>query len=242
MTLSLQCPSCGSKVRGPDNLAGRKVKCPKCGSSFFVPHSFSSDEGGKLSGCQPGRTSSPSSGPGRIPSPPVVPHATKQPMPEAMGSVQNPGSADFTRPSAGKKRRKERGLFLGFLQEFKEGFQEGLVDSKETGALPPASAHGQNSRDTERVHRSSKPPVAASTETPTEQRRPIIIDDPRFPGRRSFLLTTLLGGAIFGVGMGALAGFGRPVARLNQARRRPLPSKLTPFQQSCMEMSPSENE
>jgi hypothetical protein len=37
MTLSLTCPECQSKLKGPDNLAAKKIKCPKCSALFRVP-------------------------------------------------------------------------------------------------------------------------------------------------------------------------------------------------------------
>jgi len=37
MASAINCPSCKSKIRASDNLAGRKVKCPKCGQLIAVP-------------------------------------------------------------------------------------------------------------------------------------------------------------------------------------------------------------
>jgi predicted Zn finger-like uncharacterized protein len=34
MPAVLQCPSCASKLRVPEELAGKKVKCPKCSTAF----------------------------------------------------------------------------------------------------------------------------------------------------------------------------------------------------------------
>jgi hypothetical protein len=31
MAILVLCPSCGSKSKAPDKLAGRQAKCPKCG-------------------------------------------------------------------------------------------------------------------------------------------------------------------------------------------------------------------
>jgi hypothetical protein len=37
MPIPIRCPSCASKLRAPDNWAGRKTKCPKCGNAFILP-------------------------------------------------------------------------------------------------------------------------------------------------------------------------------------------------------------
>ena len=37
MPISLSCPVCGSKIRAPDQAAGRRVACPKCGEPLTVP-------------------------------------------------------------------------------------------------------------------------------------------------------------------------------------------------------------
>jgi hypothetical protein len=37
MSLIIVCPSCGSKLKVPDNFAGRRAKCSKCGNPISVP-------------------------------------------------------------------------------------------------------------------------------------------------------------------------------------------------------------
>jgi hypothetical protein len=37
MPIPVVCPSCATKLRAPDNMAGRKTKCPKCGTAVVVP-------------------------------------------------------------------------------------------------------------------------------------------------------------------------------------------------------------
>lgn len=37
MPISIQCPSCQTKLNAPDDKAGRKTKCPKCGHAIVVP-------------------------------------------------------------------------------------------------------------------------------------------------------------------------------------------------------------
>jgi hypothetical protein len=37
LSISVTCPACESKIRAPENMAGRKAKCPKCGQSVAVP-------------------------------------------------------------------------------------------------------------------------------------------------------------------------------------------------------------
>ncbi len=39
MPMRVVCPSCTSKLRAADNMAGRKTKCPKCGTVFEIPMS-----------------------------------------------------------------------------------------------------------------------------------------------------------------------------------------------------------
>jgi hypothetical protein len=36
MTLIVACPSCGTKLKAPENLIGKKVRCPKCSMVFAV--------------------------------------------------------------------------------------------------------------------------------------------------------------------------------------------------------------
>jgi hypothetical protein len=37
MSLIIVCPSCGSKLKVPDNFAGRRAKCSKCGNPISIP-------------------------------------------------------------------------------------------------------------------------------------------------------------------------------------------------------------
>lgn len=37
MSIPVVCPYCATKLRAPDDKAGRKMKCPKCGSAVVVP-------------------------------------------------------------------------------------------------------------------------------------------------------------------------------------------------------------
>lgn len=37
MPIAIACPSCGAKMKAPDEAAGRKVKCPKCSTPLVVP-------------------------------------------------------------------------------------------------------------------------------------------------------------------------------------------------------------
>jgi regulator of protease activity HflC (stomatin/prohibitin superfamily) len=37
MSIAVACPTCGAKLKAPDNAAGRKVKCPKCQQPVAVP-------------------------------------------------------------------------------------------------------------------------------------------------------------------------------------------------------------
>src|SRR5438128_69354 len=44
MSSVIECPSCGRKLRLPEELKGKEVKCPNCGGSFAVegPHAETS--------------------------------------------------------------------------------------------------------------------------------------------------------------------------------------------------------
>src|SRR5262249_27343099 len=35
--IRVECPSCGTPLRGPDEAAGKKTKCPKCGATVTLP-------------------------------------------------------------------------------------------------------------------------------------------------------------------------------------------------------------
>lgn len=37
MPIPVVCPTCATKLRAPDNMAGRNAKCPKCGTAVAVP-------------------------------------------------------------------------------------------------------------------------------------------------------------------------------------------------------------
>jgi len=39
MPIPVVCPSCATKLRAPEKMAGRKTKCPKCGTVVVVPNS-----------------------------------------------------------------------------------------------------------------------------------------------------------------------------------------------------------
>ena len=38
MSISFQCPTCGKKLKAPDDCTGRKTKCPQCQSAVTVPN------------------------------------------------------------------------------------------------------------------------------------------------------------------------------------------------------------
>ena len=50
MAIPVKCPHCQSKIKAPDNVAGKKVKCPKCGGAFKVPASTSGGGASKKPG------------------------------------------------------------------------------------------------------------------------------------------------------------------------------------------------
>lgn len=37
MAIPVKCPHCRTKIKAPDNVAGKKVKCPSCNQAFRVP-------------------------------------------------------------------------------------------------------------------------------------------------------------------------------------------------------------
>ncbi len=37
MAISFSCPTCGRKLKAPDNAAGKTTKCPGCGSPVTCP-------------------------------------------------------------------------------------------------------------------------------------------------------------------------------------------------------------
>lgn len=48
MAITLTCPSCSTKLRGPDGAAGRRVSCPKCKKPIYVPAATPSDDDGTI--------------------------------------------------------------------------------------------------------------------------------------------------------------------------------------------------
>jgi hypothetical protein len=37
MPIQFDCPSCGKKVKAPDNMVGKKAQCPSCKSILVIP-------------------------------------------------------------------------------------------------------------------------------------------------------------------------------------------------------------
>ncbi|HBI41927.1 MAG TPA: hypothetical protein DDY78_03595 [Planctomycetales bacterium] len=37
MTISVTCPTCGTKLRAPGASVGKRLKCPKCGEIVALP-------------------------------------------------------------------------------------------------------------------------------------------------------------------------------------------------------------
>ncbi|MFN0051574.1 MAG: hypothetical protein ACKV0T_05245 [Planctomycetales bacterium] len=37
MPISVECPSCGKRLKAPDSAAGKKAKCPQCGTPVPIP-------------------------------------------------------------------------------------------------------------------------------------------------------------------------------------------------------------
>lgn len=104
MPIPVVCPSCATKLRASDNMAGCKAKCPKCGAVLAVP--------------KPGA---------QFAHPPLPRSVTSpEPTPEAV-SVQRPEDFDFdfafaadangSLPASGESRRKSvRSDVLTFQQ------------------------------------------------------------------------------------------------------------------------------
>ncbi|MBA2227016.1 MJ0042-type zinc finger domain-containing protein [Thermogemmata fonticola] len=50
MSILVACPSCGARLKVPDNAAGKTVQCPKCGTNMLVPSSSPSSSSGGYPG------------------------------------------------------------------------------------------------------------------------------------------------------------------------------------------------
>jgi len=37
MTMTVSCPTCGARLKAPEDSAGKTVKCPKCGAGMVIP-------------------------------------------------------------------------------------------------------------------------------------------------------------------------------------------------------------
>jgi uncharacterized protein len=99
MPISVSCPSCGTKMKAPDNAVGKKVKCPKCANLITV--TAEDDEMSAVSAALP---------------PPPEPEAASD-VPEeveemdevsAAGSEAEPDEADEI-DEGGKKKKKPGG-------------------------------------------------------------------------------------------------------------------------------------
>lgn len=93
MPAVLQCPSCESKLRVPDDLAGKKVKCPKCNTAFSAevdgassataapaPTAPDREEAPPTGSCEPGPSSEAAPAPaGPAPQPPAPAEEDERP-------------------------------------------------------------------------------------------------------------------------------------------------------------------
>jgi hypothetical protein len=90
MPVSIACDACGSRLKVPDHLAGRKVKCPKCGAAVAAPET--------------GITAGPShEGVAERPLPAKRPAPEERPEPE-----EREADRDEERPRRRKKKRRRQ--------------------------------------------------------------------------------------------------------------------------------------
>lgn len=93
--LEVACPGCGSKLKAPDSMAGKKAKCKKCGTSFRLPGAAADSVGeSQMLSAVDVPTAAPAeanpfaldsllASPPPPPAPPKKPEPTKKPVPQA---------------------------------------------------------------------------------------------------------------------------------------------------------------
>jgi hypothetical protein len=102
MPIQVACASCGSRLKAPDALAGKKVKCPKCGTAVAVPDAA--------------LTEAPAPAPRPKPPPDAVtekptgkkPPPREEPAPEPDEAGPAPDEEREDRPRRKKRRRRKR--------------------------------------------------------------------------------------------------------------------------------------
>jgi predicted Zn finger-like uncharacterized protein len=114
MPIAIQCPSCSTNLKVPDNLAGRAVKCPKCATVMKVP------AGGAAPALTTAKTKpdrpAQAEGPPKKAPAPAKPRKPVEDEDEENGKAPAPAKAkarprdeeeDEDRPSPKKKRRQD---------------------------------------------------------------------------------------------------------------------------------------
>jgi hypothetical protein len=91
--IRVECPGCGTRLRGPDNAAGKSIKCPKCGHSIPVPKPIP----------EPDRLLEDDQAPGDA-------YGFDEPLPPRAGSSAQEGAGEDFGPKPAKvKKAKKKG-------------------------------------------------------------------------------------------------------------------------------------
>lgn len=102
MPLEVSCPGCGSKLKAPEAMIGKKAKCKKCNTSFRIPGQTASDSVGESQALSvitmpaiPGEAPPPMAIPvdDEVPSPPAAARPTGPAKPPSATSPAKPPSA-----------------------------------------------------------------------------------------------------------------------------------------------------
>jgi hypothetical protein len=101
MPIHVACDACGSRLKAPDQLAGRKVKCPKCGAMLAVP-------GGAEEETEPAPPPQPKKAPAHAVTARKRTAAEETPPPEPEGPTESEEPDDEDRPRRKKKKRRHR--------------------------------------------------------------------------------------------------------------------------------------
>ena len=106
MPISVACPTCGTKLKAPDNAVGKKVKCPKCASLVVVP--AESDEAASAISNAPAPAPKPTPRAEEPEEIEDIPEASDEPIDDGDDEEADEDEEETTKAERGKRRRKRR--------------------------------------------------------------------------------------------------------------------------------------
>jgi WD40 repeat protein/serine/threonine protein kinase len=102
MPIAIACNHCGSKLRAPENLAGRKVKCPRCGQAVAITAAPPPDPAAQSFEEQPGDRTLGTAHPPPASEAPTIPPDGVAPAGPAAAKAQDRELYDFLAPPQGE--------------------------------------------------------------------------------------------------------------------------------------------